>query len=301
MQKTYIHEYPHPRVIVHYHPAAGEQLTLDHVEFALVHQVHAIELDLHYREDRQIVANHDSATAESPTLDQAIQRIVQHAHGDTTVHHDNRQFMLVLEPKHNDARLFNGMLQILREYTPYLSTAVSSGDSPRGITVVITGDYVQQFAAQLAPSRRNQLCIVEGYNYSDEIINLAADQAPFQWVESIQHDGERGRVNALHTGTDRHFAGTYNLRVWDCQTDADLSRGLASGADAINADRAQVAPFQQMIGRQHPRGAFPALSIQGSPALLAWFLCWKTSTPPFMGRIKPHPFLFCPCWERFPT
>lgn len=270
MQKTYIHEYPHPRVIIHYHPAAGEQLTLDHVQFALLHELHAIELDLHYREDGQIVANHDGPTAASPTLDQAIQRIVKHANGDTTVHHDQRQFFLVLEPKEKDARLFNAIVQILGEYTAYLSTAVRGGDPPRGMTVVITGDYVQQFAAHFASSQRNRLCIVEGYDYSDEIINLSDDQAVFQWVESIRHDRERGRINALHAGTDPHIQGMYNVRVWDCQTYADLGIGLASGADALNVDYAQVAHFKQMLGHQSPRGAFPSVSIQGSQVLLTW-------------------------------
>jgi hypothetical protein len=247
VQKTYIHEFPHPRVIVHYHPMAGEQFTLDHVQFALGRAVHAIELDLHYREDGQVVANHDSATAESPTLGQVVQRIIQQAQGDTTVHHDHRQFMLVLDLKANDVRLFCGIVQILSSYAPYLSTAVSQGDPPRGLTVVITGDYVQQFYAQFSSGQRNQLCIVEGYDYSEAIINLSEAQIPFQWVEAFQRNRERGRINALHAGTDPCLHGIYNVRVWDCQNIEDLSIALASGADAINADHDQVELLQYMI------------------------------------------------------
>src|SRR5205085_969781 len=104
------HEFPHPRVIVHYHPVTGEQFTLSHVQFALTNQVHAIELDLHFRAaDGEIVVNHDNATAASPTLAQVIQMIVQQEAGDRTVNHDGRQFFVVLEPKENENRLFDGI------------------------------------------------------------------------------------------------------------------------------------------------------------------------------------------------
>jgi len=254
----YIHEFPHPRVIVHYHPVGGEQFALAHVQFALVHKVHAIELDLHYREsDGQIVVNHDSATAVSPTLEQVIQLILYHANGETTVHHDDLQFFLVLEPKENEQRLFEGIIQVLKKYTSYLSTAVNQGDPPRGITVVITGDFPLNVYASFDHNEINPLFILEFVDYGAEIVNLSADQTPFQWATfqwvEIRQENDRGRVKLLRSGADPLLQGKYNVRVWDCGWD-ELGICMATEADAINIDRGEVEAFQEMIRRYQEPG-----------------------------------------------
>lgn len=270
---TYIHEYPHPRLVVHYHPVSREQLTLAHIDFALARQVHEVELDLHYREsDGQIVANHDSATEVSPTLDQVIRLVLEKQQGAATVHHDGLQFFLVLEPKAHEQRLFAGIIHVLERYTAAFSTAVHLGDEARGITVVITGDFPREFYADFPHERINRLFIAEFVDYGDEIYNLAAHQTPFQWV-SLRHDEERGRVNLLHRGADRVYAGIYNIRVWDCQA-ADRSLCLASGVDAMNIDRDEIDSFQAMIAHHEACGYRPSLALchtpDGTDALLTW-------------------------------
>src|SRR5437867_12306219 len=73
---TYIHEFPHPRVIVHYHPD-DRQFLLEHAQFALDHEAHALELDLQYRKrDQAVVCNHESPTDESPTLNDVIRLLL---------------------------------------------------------------------------------------------------------------------------------------------------------------------------------------------------------------------------------
>jgi hypothetical protein len=265
---TYIHEFPHARVVVHYHPTS-EQFTLEDVDLALDQRVHALELDLHFRpQDRQIVCNHDRPTTISPTLDQVVSRLLDQMGSSATLHADGRQFFLVLEPKHFSTDLFDGVLEHLERYAPHLSTAVRRGDAPRGITVIITGEYRRHFHAHFAATRINRLCIVEDHDYSQEILNLAAGHPPFQWV-ALKSGGERGRVNDLHTGQDTQLRGRYNVRVWDCRP-RDLGQCLASGVDQINCDRAYMETLKQLIRDHAPHGRFPTLAIQGSRALLAW-------------------------------
>lgn len=265
---TYIHEFPHPRVVVHYHPTT-EQFSLEDVDLALGQRVHALELDLHFRpQDRQIVCNHDRSTAVSPTLDQAVSRLLDWMGSSATLHADGRQFFLVLEPKHVSTDLFDGVLEHLSRYASRLSTAVGRGDAPRGITAIITGEYRRHFHAHFAATRINRLCIVEDHDYSQEIVNLAAGHPPFQWV-ALKSGSERGRVNDLHTGQDARLRGRYNVRVWDCRP-RDLGQCLAAGVDQINCDRVHVETLKELIRDHAPHGRFPALAIQGSQALLVW-------------------------------
>ncbi len=264
----YIHEYPHPRVIVHYHPSR-RQFTLDDVRFALAQEVHALELDLHLRQqDSRVVCNHDRATAASPCLEQVADLVLSKKGDSATVNHDGHQFFLVLEPKNDDAMLFDGILKVLQRYAVHFSTAVSEGDAPRGITVVISGEFRHMFLRHFPPEQINRLCIVEDHNYEGEIVNLAEHQTPFQWV-TFRSGGERGRVNRLHTGTDPQLEGRYNVRVWDCSSD-DLGLCLASGVDQINCNRDQVEELARLIRGQTPIGRFPALAVRGSQALLTW-------------------------------
>lgn len=267
-QDTHVHEYPHAPVVLHYHPVSGVQFTLDEVRFALAREVHAIELDLHYRaSDGQVVVNHDGATPESPTLAQVIDLVVEKKAGFATVHDDGYQFFLVLDVKQVSSLLFEGIVEVLGRYTEHLSTAVAPGDPPRGITAVITGEADELYAHfQTRREQLNRLGIVERHDYSAEIGNLSACAVPFQWV-SVQHDGQRGRVNPLHSGTDGQLAGRYNLRIWDCDDDPVC---LASGADDVNTDPDEVEGFEQLIASQKPRGFSPSLALRGSRALLTW-------------------------------
>jgi len=263
-----IHEFPHPRIVVHHHPTR-KQFTLDEVHDALEQEVHALELDLYFRrEDGQVVCNHDGPTAASPTLEQALNLVLGKKRDTATVHDDGCQFFLVLEPKTGSTVLFEAILEILRRYDRHLSTAVSEGDAAREITVVIAGAYTHEFYAHLESIPRNRLCIVEEQGYDGEIVNLAAGQPPFQWV-TLKSGVERGRVNDLHAGTDTQLKGRYNVRVWNCAPQ-DFGPCLASGVDAINCDLGQAPQLKRLIQNQSPRGRFPALAVNGSQALLTW-------------------------------
>ncbi len=244
---TYINEFPHPKVIVHWHPTTS-QFTLDDLQHALGKHVHAAELDVHYRpSDGQVICNHDSATPVSPTLDEAIKLILRAKGQSPTVNHDGLQFFLVIEPKENLPVLFDGIANVLSRYVRYLSTAVVKGGPPRGITIVITGGYPREFYAHFPPEMINRLCIAETHDYAGEITNLSALQTCFQWV-SLKYGRDIDRMKALQTGTDPRLQGRFNVRIWDGH--ANMDKCVEAGADSINADRDEIDTLYDLIARR---------------------------------------------------
>ena len=189
--KTFIHEFPHARVSIHYHPHGTndqQDPTLASITKALIKGVHEIELDLRYRpKDQQVVANHGGLRDDSPTLQQILDRTIdfqrREGRNRATIQGDNRQFILVLEPKdkaHKDCSfaglfkdcLFVGLFNFLKANESLLSTSVGPHDGPRGLTVVITGDLRDEFYKEFASQGLNRLAIIEDHDYSAEIINL---------------------------------------------------------------------------------------------------------------------------------
>ena len=242
---TYIHEFPHPRMAVLWHPTS-KQFTLDDLQYALLHGVRSVEVDVHLRpSDGRVVCNHDRPTEDSPVLEQVIERVLTHKGASRTVHNDGLQFLLVLEPKANSPRLFDGIASVLDRYARHFSTSVPQSGSPRGITVVITGSYPREFHAHFAQERVNRLCVAETHDYTGEITNLAADGTGFQWASLRYADGIRARVAALHNGTDPSIPGRFNVRIWDGHKNMD--KALASGADAVNADKDEIGALEVLI------------------------------------------------------
>lgn len=257
--RTWIHEFPHPRLVVHYHPNTG-QFRLAELKSALEKGVNAVELDLHLREsDGKVVCNHNGATAQSPTLAEALDVILAKKGTADTVNRDGRQFFVVLEPKQNSPRLFDAIAELLTEYQAHLSTAVGPTDKPRGITAVITGSYTTRFYAHFKPDVINRLCITERHNYEGEITNLSKGKPCINWV-SIRHSRTAGddakRVRALHEGTDPALPGTFNVRIWDCHK--DLAVGLAAGADSLNCDIDEIEVLHKMLKNRVTIEAAPA-------------------------------------------
>lgn len=107
MARSWIHELPHPRVVVHFHSEGVPSLR--QVGQALRHGVHAVELDLHFRSDGSgcgdVVCVHDEATPDSPRLTDMIKLILDQRAGRSGVQGDGRQFFLVLEPKDRQTTL----------------------------------------------------------------------------------------------------------------------------------------------------------------------------------------------------
>jgi hypothetical protein len=261
-----IHEFPHPRVVVHAHPDQDDnQLAV--AQFALDHGAHAIELDLWYRaSDRTVVCNHESPNG--PSLRDTLEVVFARKAASPTVYGDGRQFFLVLEPKEPPDQLFDGIISLLGERTQHLSTAVAAGDPPRGITVVITGRHRPRFCA-LHGQRLNRLCVMEDAVYSGPVTNVSGQ--PFQWTAfSHAEEQERGHVNVLHTGADPQRRVPVNVRVYDTDANDDLRLALASGADSINCNMDKIEPFKQIVQHQAPRGVSPSLAIVGTQALLGW-------------------------------
>jgi hypothetical protein len=170
--QSWIHEFPHPRVVVHFH--SEDVPSLGQVDQALRQGVHAVELDLHFRSDGSgggdVFCGHDEVTPDSPRLTDMISLILDRKGGRSTVQGDGRQFFLVLEPKDPDLRLFEGIYTILSGVQDELSTAVEPESGPRAITVVITGDYVMQCIGWLLArhgTSANRLLVGEAIDYTD--------------------------------------------------------------------------------------------------------------------------------------
>jgi hypothetical protein len=265
---NYIHEFPHPNLIIHYHPSQ-EEFSLDDARFALSERLHAIELDLHLdRRSGEIVCSHDRPTPHSPALEQVIDLILTWKGAHSTVYGDGQQFFLVLDPKDGSVDLFRNTIRVLDRYARHFSTAVGEAGAPQGITVVISGKYRDRLHARLGAGDTDRLCIVEGRDYGHSIRDLSNNSTPFQWV-ALRHGTEKGRVNALHVGSDPQWPGKHNVRVWDCPP-PDLARCVATGVDQINCDREHVADLKRILRSQQPKGRWPALAIRDNLALLCW-------------------------------
>ena len=57
----WISEFPHPDVVVQFHPAAKEPFTLEDIDRALKDGAHAVELDVRWRDtDGSVVCSHSA-------------------------------------------------------------------------------------------------------------------------------------------------------------------------------------------------------------------------------------------------
>jgi hypothetical protein len=232
-------ELPHPRLVVQFHPTAGDPFSLSDIDHALAAGVHGLELDVRLRPaDQAVVCNHSArGLADRPTLAESIDRILEYQGEASSVQRDGLQFFLVLDVKGDSPAVYAGILEALRRYARHWSTAAGPHDGPRGITVVATGST--QGLAKAATGRTvDSLCIIEGLDYRDRIRNISPGAGCFQWI-SIQHPGERGRVRALHTGMDLAKTGIFNVRAYGCH--AGLAECVSSGVDAVNADRSELS------------------------------------------------------------
>lgn len=277
VERSWIHEFPHPRVVVHFH--SEDIPSLGQVSLGLQQGVHAVELDLHFRADGpgggDVFCGHDEATGHSPRLTEMISLILARKAANSTVQDDGRQFFLVLEPKDPDARLYEGIYRILSGVRGELSTAARPGSGPRPITAVITGAYVLPCIAWLTSQHGadvNQLLVGETVDYSGVIEDLSGAKPPgtFEWVALQYDEGLAGRVNALHLAQDPSNAGRFNARIWDTDSDDQFTQALAAGFDSVNCNAGKVVRFQQIMASQQPRGRSPWLTSRGSQALLVW-------------------------------
>jgi hypothetical protein len=280
---NYIYEFPHPNLIIHYHPSR-EEFSLDDVRFALSERLHAIELDLHLdRRSGQVVCSHDRPTAHSPALEQVIDLILTWKGAGSTVYGDGQQFFLVLDPKNGSVDLCRNIVRVLDGYARFWSTAVGEAGAPRGITVIISGKYRDRLHARSRTRDVDRLCIVEGRDYRQSIHNLSNNSTPFQWV-ALRYGDEKGRVDGLHLGSDPQWPGKHNVRVWDCPPQ-DLARCVATGVDQINCDREHIAELKRILRNQQPKGRWPTLAIRDNLALLCWRGQVSYDTYAAMGRV----------------
>jgi hypothetical protein len=258
LSTSYIKEFPHPAFVVHYHPDTS-QFHLRYVQEALDKQVSSIELDLRYRNsDKQVVCNHDSASSESPTLEEVFDLVLEVKGDSQTLYDTGYQFFFVLEPKQDSDDLLDGVRRILENYSENWSTAVSADGGPRGLTVVITGAYRSKFYERLPDDEKATLCIIEGRDYPD-VVNLSTAGEAFQW-RNFKDENAKGQIDKAH---DEGF----NTRIWGA---ADLKRSFACGSDSVNCNLDRIDDCKAMLLDQDPRGYNPSLAVSGSQVAVAW-------------------------------
>jgi len=244
-----ISELPHPAIVVSFHPSANEPFTLADIDRALQEGASGIELDLRFRPEDQAVACGHSARGlrGHPTLHDSIERVLRFMGDSPSVHRDGRQFFLILDLKERSVPLYDGVIAELRRYAARWSTSAPSTGPPRGLTVIASGERAG-LLARVEGRTLDSLCIVEGVNYAGRIRSTSpVPGRGFQWI-AIQHPGERGRVRALHDGMDLSAHGVYNVRVYDCHE--ALPDCVARGADAVNADRGEIARARALLPLQ---------------------------------------------------
>jgi len=234
-----ISEFPHPPLVVEFHPSPRDLFTLEDIDRALREGASAVELDLRYRaRDQSVVCSHSSrGLGDRPTLGQAIQRVLRFQDASPTVHRDSLQFFIILDFKERSAELYEGVIAVLRDHVERWSTSAGPDGQPRGITVLASGEHAG-LTASIPPKTLDSLCIVEGTDYRGRI----RDRSPrpgrtFQWI-AIQHPAERGRIRALHHAVDLSARGVFNVRVYDAH--GAIESCIAAGADAVNADREEI-------------------------------------------------------------
>ena len=232
-------EFPHPHLVVQFHPSARESFSLSDIDQALGKGVSAVELDLRLRaSDGVVVCSHSRRDLERrPTLEQALDRVPVFQGASRTVQRDGFQFFLVLDFKERSPALYDGVVAALRERAARWSTAGDDG-VPRGVTVIASGERAG-LMARIPAATLDSLFIVEGVDYTGRILDRSPEpRRTFQWV-AIQHPMERGRVRSLHHGTDLAGRGVFNVRVYDAH--GAIGWCAASGVDAVNADRGEIA------------------------------------------------------------
>ena len=279
---TYIHEFPHPRLMIMYDPGASkESFDKDRGREALRRGASGLELHVRWRDaDRTVVSNHDGdVTAADPTIAEIVDRILQRKGNFPTVYNNGRQFFVVLEIKHDDNAVrennaIDGTFSLMQRYAAFLSTAVGATDPPRPLTFVVTGDaprFYQRLSSKGAAL--NRLCIVEGTDYSagTNRIQPVDNSPPFQW-RTFKQGSEHGQINPLHLGSANPPGGPFNVRIWNEMGAEDFRVALSTGADSLNEnpEDLNLDDAERVIVDQRPLGSSPSLAFQNTHAVLTW-------------------------------
>jgi hypothetical protein len=232
-----LHEFPHPAVVVQFHPRGDRRFQAADLEKALHLGVSAAELDLRWREaDSSVVCSHDRRdVSASPTLDDALAKLFRFQGTGSTVRGDGLQFFLVLDLKDERPVFHRALVGALAGHAERWASSGSPRHSPRGITVVISG-FRAALERTIGPAALDTLCIVEGRDYGPRV-QVQGGPARFQWL-TVDDPIDRGRVRDLHEGRDPRARGRFNVRV--VGAGSHLKRDLAAGADAVNADLEEI-------------------------------------------------------------
>ncbi|MDH6246659.1 hypothetical protein [Mycobacterium sp. OTB74] len=285
---SYIHEFPHPRLVLCYdHPPEFGPDLLRWYSWAMDHGVSCLELHLRWRaQDRAVVSAHDDAqvSGASPTFTEVMNLILARKGDKPTVYADGKQFFVVLEIMDPSDPVADNLFPLLQQFQDHLSTAVHRGGAPRPVTFLLSG-RTDQFYGRFKDAGLDSLAIKEDLHYADgQIVNLSDPPVPFRWTLFHHDDGaENGQVNA------RHHDPQANVRIWyhsDNLGDDDIRAILSTGTDAQNTRHDDLEATLRVLGDQHPRGSSPALAVRGSAALITWASAHKNLYAA-TGRLGP--------------
>jgi len=232
-----IHEFPHPSVVVQFHPRGDRRFQVSDLEEALRLGASAAELDLRWREaDSSVVCSHDRRdVGAAPSLDQALAVLFGVQDEGSTVQHDGLQFFLVLDLKEEQPAFHRALVRSLAAHAARWASSGSPTPDPRGITVVISG-FRAALERSVGSAALDTLCIVEARNYGRRI-QVQDGPSRFQWL-AVDYPIDRERVRDFHEGRDPRARGRFNVRV--VAAGPNLARAVAAGADAVNADLGEI-------------------------------------------------------------
>ena len=277
---SFIHELPRPPVVLQLHPAPGKAFLLEDLDRALDRGASAVELDLRYRPaDRAVVCAHDASFRnEAPTLAHALDRILQHQGGSSSVRGDGLQFFVVLDLKETEASLYQGVLRVLRDRAERWSTSATPGSGPRGITILVTGKPHARdaFRSSTPPATLDSLCIVEGVDYGDRILDLSERLGTFQWI-ALDQSKDRSRIERLRDERSRGRRGAFNVRVYGGRSAYRSS--IEGGFDAVNVNGEDLESAVRLASLSTKRAA------------------WDTSERSRSGRASATPVWILQGWK----
>ncbi|HTL99955.1 MAG TPA: hypothetical protein VL503_02380, partial [Candidatus Omnitrophota bacterium] len=165
-----LHEFPHPAVVVQFHPRGDRRFQVSDLEDALHRGASAAELDLRWRDaDSRVVCSHDRRdVSAAPTLDAALAALFRFQGEGATVRGDGLQFFLVLDLKEEPPAFHRGLVRVLAAHAARWASSGSPTRHPRGITVVISG-FRAALERSIGCAALDTLCIVEGRNYGRRV------------------------------------------------------------------------------------------------------------------------------------
>ncbi len=263
---TFIHERSHPRFTLFVDPTQDDH-GMAFLRDVLDGGAAGFEVPVRFRaSDVTAVWAHEPDQVSGGVRLADILRAVASWTERPTVLAQGFQFFLVPDLKEASWELGSAVLDACEVVRDSLSTSSAPLDTPRGLTIVLSGELSQFQPGMRLHARGKPLALVEGVHYTPPGDVRSSGQDPFRWV-SYSSDDVAGRVNQQHLDK-------CSVRVWytdDCPDAAFLRGAVATGADSVNArQRESLDRLVNVLRDQQPLGVSPRVALWNERAMFTW-------------------------------